>query len=178
MRTRQIGVVGVLLMAFCLVGRIVIAHSGGDALSLPSVKQPPESHPVATQLRSQPLQFEANHGQLDGQVKFLPRGKGDALFLRPTESVMVLTQQDANFPIDDRREEFIMTLTFVSTQPDAPTQVENRPALDPLLIMGPSLIPHSGVRMTLEETSPSPATRGLEQLPGIVNLFIGKGSAK
>ena len=94
MRTRQVGVVGVLLMAFCLVGQTTKAHNGVDPLSLTSVNQPPASHPVAAQLLSLPLHFEANQGQVDDQVKFLARGKGYTLFLTPTESIMVLSRQE------------------------------------------------------------------------------------
>jgi hypothetical protein len=42
-----------------------------------------------------PLQFEANHGQVDAPVKFLARGKGYTLFLTPTESVMALQQRES-----------------------------------------------------------------------------------
>jgi len=37
-----------------------------------------------------PLQFEANQGQTDAQVKFLARGRGYTMFLTPTEAVLVL----------------------------------------------------------------------------------------
>ena len=37
-----------------------------------------------------PLSFEANQGQVDGQVKYLARGKGYTLFLTETEAVLAL----------------------------------------------------------------------------------------
>ena len=37
-----------------------------------------------------PLQFEANHGQTDGRVKFMARGPGYGLFLTSTEAVLHL----------------------------------------------------------------------------------------
>ena len=37
-----------------------------------------------------PLHFEANQGQTDARVRFLARGSGYALFLTPSESVLVL----------------------------------------------------------------------------------------
>jgi hypothetical protein len=40
-----------------------------------------------------PLAFEVNDGQTDSQVKFLPRGKGYALFLTPDEAVLSLRKQ-------------------------------------------------------------------------------------
>ena len=50
---------------------------------------------VTATMMGMPLQFEANHGQVDAPVKFLARGHGYTLFLTPTESVMVLQQWDA-----------------------------------------------------------------------------------
>ena len=37
-----------------------------------------------------PLTFEANHGQVDKQVKYLAKGSGYTLFLTPKEAVLVL----------------------------------------------------------------------------------------
>jgi hypothetical protein len=81
-----------------------------------------------------PLSFEANHGQTDSQVKFLSRGPGFTLFLKPTEAVLVF-----------------------------------RPA--------PSALPTGGtqpvVRMQLLGANPSAPMKGLVQLPGRANYFIG-----
>jgi hypothetical protein len=45
-----------------------------------------------------PLQFEANEGQTDERVKFLARGPGHAVFLTPTETVLVLTKPSRRGP--------------------------------------------------------------------------------
>jgi Beta-propeller repeat len=42
-----------------------------------------------------PLQFEANRGQTDNQVKFLSRGHGYGLYLTETETVLKLRNKDA-----------------------------------------------------------------------------------
>ncbi|MGH9940885.1 MAG: SBBP repeat-containing protein, partial [Pyrinomonadaceae bacterium] len=42
-----------------------------------------------------PLQFEANRGQTDAQVKFFARGSGYGLYLTPTEAVLNLSQPAA-----------------------------------------------------------------------------------
>jgi len=104
---------------------------------------------VATMMKA-PLSFEANQGQTDSSVKFLSRGSGYTLFLTPTESVMVLQQREAK---------------------EAQTH-------DPLAAMEPAPIKQSVVRMKLEGANPSPAIDGMEQLPGIVNYFIGNDPAK
>jgi hypothetical protein len=101
-----------------------------------------------------PLQFEANHGQVDAQVKFMARGKGYTLFLTPTESVMVLQQREA------------------TAEKDA-LKVNN-----PASLPEPAPIKQAVVRMKLEGATPSPVIDGMEQLPGIVNYFIGNDPAK
>src|SRR6478672_7342945 len=71
---------------------------------LPKDAVPPSttSQRVTATMMGMPLQFEANHGQVDAQVKFLARGKGYTLFLTPTESVMVLQQREAPTEQDPR----------------------------------------------------------------------------
>jgi hypothetical protein len=104
---------------------------------------------------SMPLQFEANQGQVDDQVKFLARGKGYTLFLTPTESVMVLAGRDTS-------------------------RVKSNEGLDQTDVIGHELQEYkqSVVRMKLGGAHPSPAIDGMEKLPGIVNYFIGNDPAK
>lgn len=112
-------------------------------------------HPVVTQILNMPLQFEANQGQVDDQVKFLARGKGYTLFLTPTESVMVLAGHDAS-------------------------RVESNAGLDQTNVIGHELQEYkqSVVRMKLEGANPSPTIAGMENLPGIVNYIIGNDPTK
>lgn len=133
----------------------------GPVLSIEAAVPPTSPAPAtvskpqitATMMRM-PLQFEANHGQVDAQVQFLARGKGYTLFLTPTESVTVLQQREAP------------------------------PAKDPLAMIDPTAVPESApmkqsvVRMKLEGANPSPAIDGMEPLPGIVNYFIGNNPEK
>ena len=108
---------------------------------------------TATMMRM-PLQFEANHGQVDAQVQFLARGTSYTLFLTQTESVMVLQQRDA------------------------PAAKEPLVLIDPPAVPDAAPMKQSIVRMTLEGANPSPAIDGMEPLPGIVNYFIGNDPAK
>ena len=101
-----------------------------------------------------PLQFEANHGQVDAHVKFLARGYGYTLFLTPMESVMVLKQR---YTTPEHE-------ALTGTDPTA------RPKQMPII--------QAVVRMKLEGANPSLAIDGMEQLPGIVNYFIGNDPAK
>jgi hypothetical protein len=108
---------------------------------------------IAATMMGMPLQFEANHGQVDDQVKFLARGKGYTLFLTPTESVMVLQQREAT------GQKNALTGNLTALQEPAP-------------------IKQSVVRMKLEGANPSPIIDSMEPLPGIVNYFIGNDPAK
>ena len=110
-------------------------------------------HIAATMMRM-PLQFEANHGQVDAQVQFLTRGRGYTLFLTPTESVMVLQQREA------------------------PAAKDPLAMSDTTAVPKPAPMKQSVVRMKLEGANPSPALDGMEPLPGIVNYFIGNDPAK
>ena len=133
----------------------------GPALSIEAAVPPTSPVPatvsnpqITATMMKMPLQFEANHGQVDAQVQFLARGTGYTLFLTPTESVMVLQQREA------------------------PT------AKDPLAMSDTTVVPEAApikqsvVRMKLEGANPSPAIDGMEPLPGIVNYFIGNDPEK
>ncbi len=57
----------------------------------------PENTFVPSAIRSYvlPLSFEANHGQVDEQVKYLARGQGYSLFLTPGAAVLGLRSEEA-----------------------------------------------------------------------------------
>lgn len=142
---------GWIAVASLIVSPVLLDQQVTAAVS-PAQPSLTTSQRVSTTMMGMPLQFEANHGQVDGQVKFLSRGSGYTLFLTPTESVMVLQQRDA------------------TSQPGG--------GHDPLATTEPAPIKQSVVRMKLEGANPSPAIDGMEQLPGIVNYFIGNDPAK
>lgn len=52
-------------------------------------------------LGAQPLHFEANQGQTDGQVKFLSRGHGYTLFLTGAETVIALNRPVSHSPAQE-----------------------------------------------------------------------------
>ena len=141
-------VVGYLIVSFVLSNQLAAAAVP------PGPPSPATSQRVTATLMGVPLQFEANHGQVDAQVKFLARGKGYTLFLTPTESVMVLQQRES------------------------PAEKDPLAMSDPTALPEPALVKQAVVRMKLEGANPSPAIDGMEQLPGIVNYFIGNDPAK
>mgnify|MGYP001413959964 CR=1 FL=1 len=144
---------GWIAVACVMVSPVLLDQRATAAVS-PGQPSPATSQRVAATMMGMPLQFEANHGQVDAQVKFLSRGSGYTLFLTPTESVMVLQQREATGEKDS------LAIT------------------DPTALPEPAPIKQAVVRMKLEGANPSPAIDGMEQLPGIVNYFIGNDPAK
>jgi hypothetical protein len=101
-----------------------------------------------------PLSFEANHGQWDASVQFVTRGRGHQLFLTPSEAVLALrTGQDK-----PGRQERNTTPQTASSSPPSSS--------------------HSVLRMQFTGADPQAEMVGLEQLPGIVNYFIGEDPSK
>src|SRR5712692_10402039 len=82
------------------VGFVILASSGDSNKSISMsaspliITQAKANQEKAPQLIEHfgklPLSFEANHGQTDGQVKFLSRGSGYTLFLTSNEAVLAL----------------------------------------------------------------------------------------
>jgi hypothetical protein len=96
-----------------------------------------------------PLRFEPNQGHVDSRVRFLSRGSGYNLFLTPDEAVLSLS---------------------VVTQPPSVRGGIRSPG---------GYAPHDAglkratLRMKPIGGSPNPAIRGLEELAGRSNVFIG-----
>lgn len=139
----------IFLVVALILGAQPVRATVPTELPLPTTKQS-----AAVTMMGMPLHFEANQGQVDDQVKFLARGKGYALFLTPTESVMVLQQ----------REGVKRTASNGSTRPLGHNEA--------------APWTQSIVRMKLEGANPSPDVQGVEKLPGIVNYFIGNDLTK
>jgi len=101
-----------------------------------------------------PLSFEANHGQWDPAVQFVTRGRGHQLFLTQSEAVLALRTGQAQ---GDRQERGA-TPRMPSSHPPASSQ--------------------SMIRMTFAGANPQADIVGHDQLPGIVNYFIGDDPSK
>jgi hypothetical protein len=98
--------------------------------------------------------FEANHGQVNGQVQFLARGSGYHVFLSRGEAVLAFMPPAA----ESRVSRDVLTKT--------------RNALPP------SDVKQAVVRMTLEGATADPRAVGLEQLSGKVNYLRGNDPDK
>jgi hypothetical protein len=104
-----------------------------------------------------PLSFEVNKGQTDPRVKFLSRGRGYSLFLTGNEAVLSLRKRGL----------VSKTKAAFGTLPAKPDlRLANAPVTD------------SVVSMNLIGANPNARVRGLEELPGKSNYFIGKDPKK
>ena len=102
-----------------------------------------------------PLSFEANQGQVEGQVKFLSRGSGYSLFLTSSEAVLALRKPSA--PQKRGQTDFE---SMIAETGDAQTAEQ------------------AVLRMQLVGANAAPLIVGLEELPGKVNYFIGNDPAQ
>jgi len=143
---------GIAGLAFlCTVGTAVLRLDPGlGRPPRPSAPRQTEPHIVANYGKL-PLSFEANQGQVDSEVKFLSRGRGYTLFLTGTEAVLALNQPQRT--PRTRRESFMP-----SSAPSASSTVQ--------------------LRLRLLGANPQPEVRGLDELPGKSNYFIGSDPAK
>ena len=99
-----------------------------------------------------PLSFEANEGQTDSQVKFLSRGRSYALFLTSTEAVLVLRGKTNEPPANSQQS--VTTAEGVSKSHIL------------------------ALKMQLVGCNPYSRIRGVDELPGKSNYFIGNDSKK
>jgi len=108
-----------------------------------------------------PLSFEPNQGQTDEQVKFLSRGAGYTLFLTRDEAVLTLQKpapRNQESPAKTGRGLRLTNLPVIQTTDDGPTTGVLR-----LKLLGANI--------------PSPV-RGVDELPGKSNYFIGNVPGK
>jgi Beta-propeller repeat len=120
-----------------------------------TVREEGASQPVKSAVdrapRSLSLGFEANRGQAEADVKFVGRGPGFGLLLKPGEAVFALTKREP---------------TFVSSPTaDARPLIKRAPKSDRLV-------------MKLEGANSTPFLCGLEPQEARANYFIGNDAAK
>jgi hypothetical protein len=148
-RAKLVGSAFVLLLIFLLAPGAWTQSTGTSAQIVP-VKRDAGAEARVRQLYGRlPLSFELNQGQSDRRVKFLSRGQGYALFLTATEAVLSLRTPEHYR--STRKTSFALPL-------------QKRPTASQ----------HCSVlRITLEHANRTPQMRGVDQLIGRSNYFIG-----
>src|SRR4029077_562261 len=117
-----------------------------------------------------PLSFEVNQGQTDGQVKFLARGQGYTLFLTSQEAVLALQKSEGSGWQDGESKkagsEFVAErYTLFSDR--SPMATERAKRTD-----APQLT-NTTLQMKLVGANSKARVKGMEELPGKSNYFIG-----
>ncbi len=135
-----------LLLIALLLGAASIQKDRGVATP---VAKPRSSAQWARLYSALPLSFEANQGQVDGQVKYLARGRAYTLFLTRDEAVLRLRSQKS---VDPRQ-------------------------LPPTTDRWPQTT-DSVLRLRLVGASFNAAVTGGDELPGKANYFIGNDPSK
>jgi hypothetical protein len=114
-----------------------------------------------------PLSFEANHGQADGQVKFLSRTGRYTLFLTGDEAVLALRGSAAKR----------LAPKGASGLGGATVSLKRYPDTNPNRAT-PQSMTGGMLRMKLRDANPAAKVSGLDELAGTSNYFIGNDPAK
>jgi Beta-propeller repeat len=145
-------IVGAILYLVVVVPAL---HRSSKPVRLAGGTPQATAHPRLRVEGNLPLSFEINRGQTDGPIDFLSRGRGYTLFLGATEAVFSLAR-----PNND----------------DAGVQTPRSPVGKLRTIRADSA--STVLRMQLTGSNPHAVKRGLQQLPGKVNYFLGNDPSK
>jgi hypothetical protein len=104
-----------------------------------------------------PLSFESNRGQTDASVDFLARGAGYALFLKPTEAVLLLRNADSGSGNEEAAGRSLTTTSSPKTE-----AVRSKVGPQPKVL-----------RMRLVGADASAQALGLGELAGKTNYLLG-----
>jgi uncharacterized repeat protein (TIGR01451 family) len=144
--------------------------------SVASVAQVGQARPRAVEGYGKlPLSFEVNQGQTDGPVKFLARGQGYTLFLTSQEAVLSLQKFEGSGRQDGKLEKPGSELiahhyaVFNDRSPMTTERVERSDALR---------VTNTMLQMKLVGASAKARVKGMEELPGKSNYFIGNDPKK
>jgi hypothetical protein len=119
-----------------------------------------------------PLRFEANHGQVDGQVKFLSRTSAYSLFLTADEAVLALRGSAAKKAAPKGASGFGGAAVSLKRYPDTNPNLMNPNPATPQSMTGGVL------RMKLRHANPAAKVTGTDELAGTSNYFIGNDPTK
>jgi len=134
----------------------------GSALALGAAA--PQPRPAAERtgalLTRLPLTFEENRGQTDAQVRFLARGAGYSLFLKPAEATFRLRSQRS-----DHRSS-VLRMGLVGANPDAPIAGEQAQAARAHYFRGAGAAPRHAATFS--------QVRSRNVYPGIDLVYYGR----
>ena len=121
------------------------------------------------------LSFEVNQGQTEGQVKFLARGQGYTLFLTSQEAVLSLQKFEGSGRQDGRLEKpgsELIADRYALFNNRSPMGTERAQLSDAQRVTSTML------QMKLVGANAEARVKGMEELPGKSNYFIGNDPKK
>src|SRR5437762_520055 len=157
---RRLALVAAALFGLTLAGAALLSLQGNlrrpaEARLLANLRLAAH-HKPSVNYALQPLRFEENLGQTDGQVNFLARGLGYTVFLTRQGAVLSLGSRESGF---GSRKEESRQLSVVSRQLQKSTDHGLRTT--------------DVVRLGLVGGNQAAKVAGVEELPGKANYFIG-----
>lgn len=141
---------GLFVVFLVLIGGCVY---GPPSATRTTTTNPADHTGIVQNYGKLPFSFEANQGQTDPEVKFLARGPGYSLFLKPTEAVLTLHKPN---PKPDK-----LSLPGGEKARPRGESAGDRPVIS------------TAIRMTLAGASPDARLEGADALPGQVNYLKG-----
>ncbi|MFQ5709738.1 MAG: SBBP repeat-containing protein, partial [bacterium] len=135
-----------------------------------------ENNPVpSTQVKVQasygqiPMHFEPNQGQVAEEVAFVSRGRGYTLFLTPTEAVLTLRKPETEeLQAGHSSSKESLSMPSLKAMASFPPEPQNKK------LETRNSKPETLLKMKLVGANPAPEVKGVEELPGKSNYFIGK----
>jgi len=129
---------------------------------------------IAVSYARLPLSFEANQGQADEWVKFVSRGPGYTLFLTGSEAVLALNQPQPAPAKSGRTQRDAPMERWRPAGPGGFSELATSPGAGKM----PALHTQATLRMKLVGANPKPDMRGVDELSGKSNYFIGNDPSK
>ena len=124
---------------------------GLNAAPAHAAERDPDPAMPARMPAGSPLYFEANRGQVEGDVRFVARGRQCDVLIAPTEAVLILGKRDTSSPASPSEQ---------------------------VLSRAGGIHETLSVRFRLENANPQATALGLDELPAKANYFIGNDPAQ
>jgi hypothetical protein len=166
------------VLAAILLGTMALAQSvslSKSAVESGLSRPDPAGHAQAVENYGKlPLSFEANHGQTDGQVKFVSRTNGYTLFLTGDEAVLALRGSRGGKAAPKGATGSGESSVSLKRYPDT----NQRPKQSSPALASPELVKAGVLRMKLRNANPAAQVTGVEEQAGRTNYFLGNDPKK
>jgi beta-propeller repeat-containing protein len=169
LKAKAIGSLCAVLAVLLIGGQCPVAHAQSRVTAVPGPLVGIDKA-ARSRLGKLPLAFEANHGQVHSEAKFLSRENNYSLLLKPTEAAIQFRIADTGLRNEcasfvqrsERLKSEVIGCNTTTTNPQA--AIRNPESRE--------------LRMMLIGADPSARMAGLDEMRGKSNYFIGKDSTR